>query len=199
MSAEPTQSVPGPASAKRRWPRDVALDVARELLDRLKPHCDRLVVAGSLRRRKPDVGDVEILYIPCLCERRADLFSTLHESLADEEIHRMLGDGTLAMRPSKTGVTSWGEWNKLAVHRSGVPVDLFRTRLDSWWNYLVCRTGPAASNARIAMEAQRRGYKWNPYGSGFTHLNSGTLIPMPSEEAVFAFVGLPFVQPWERQ
>lgn len=94
-------SLCSPVSGKRRWPRADALEVARELCNRLKPLCERLVVAGSLRRKKADVGDVEILYVPRLEERQADLLSTEMVSLADEEIERMLSDGTLGKRPSE--------------------------------------------------------------------------------------------------
>lgn len=198
MNTPPATPCPSTAE-KRRWPREVALEVARELCDRLKPHCEKLIVAGSLRRRKPDVGDVEILYVPRLEERQADLLSTEMVSLADEEITRMMADGTLTKRPSKTGGTAWGSKNKLAVHRTGMPVDLFRAAPESWWNYLVCRTGPAASNTRIATEAGKRGYRWNPYGSGYTRIADGAITAMDSEEAVFAFVGLPYAEPWDRQ
>jgi DNA polymerase/3'-5' exonuclease PolX len=155
-------------------------------------------VAGSLRRKKAVVGDVEILYVPRLEERQADLLSTEMVSLADEEIERMLADGTLAKRPSVTGVTAWGLKNKLALHRSGMPVDLFRTTEISWWNYLVCRTGPSDSNTRIATEARRRGYQWNPYNAGFTRLSDGATIAVESEAHVFAFVGLPYRAPEDR-
>ena len=144
------------------------------------------------------MGDVEILYIPRMEERQADLLSSCLVSLADEEIERMVAEGILAKRLSKTGAPAWGEKNKLAVHRSGIPVDLFRTSPESWWNYLVCRTGPAESNTRIASEAKWRGYRWNPYGTGFTKLEDGTVTPMNSEHEVFAFVGLPYYEPWER-
>jgi len=185
--------------AKVKWPRSAALQVAKELCARLKPFCEKLIVAGSLRRRKAEVGDVEILYVSRMEERPLDMFSTQSVSLADEEIAKMLADGTLTKRPSKTGGTAWGDKNKLAVHRSGMPVDLFRTVEESWCNYLVCRTGPADSNTRIATEAQRRGYRWNPYGIGYTKLADGTVTAMDSEEAVFAFVGLPYAEPWERK
>ena len=56
----PTPTKPG----KVTFPRAVAIQVARELCEALKPHCERLIVAGSLRRGKQEVGDVEILYIP---------------------------------------------------------------------------------------------------------------------------------------
>lgn len=185
--------------AKVKWPRSAALDVARELCDRLKPFCDHLIVAGSLRRRKREVGDVEILYISRMEERPLDMFSTQSVILADEELGKMLADGTLTKRPSKTGGTAWGDKNKLAGHRSGMPVDLFRTVPESWWNYLVCRTGPADSNTRIASEAKRRGYQWNPYGPGYTRLSDGSVTAMDSEADVFAFVGLPYAEPWQRQ
>jgi len=182
-----------------RWPRAAALDVAREICVRLKPFCESLIVAGSLRRRRQDVGDVEILYVSRMEERPLDMFATVSVSLADEEIGKMLAEGTLAKRPSKTGGTAWGAKNKLALHRSGMPVDLFATEPGSWWNYLVCRTGPADSNTRIATEAQRRGYRWNPYGVGFTRLADGKVTAMESEESVFAFVGLDYRDPWERE
>lgn len=186
-------------SAKFKWPRAAALDVARELCARLKPHCEQLIVAGSLRRRKLEVGDVEILYVSRMEERPLDMFSTQSVSLADEEITRMLSDGTLTKRPSAIGSTAWGSQNKLAIHRTGMPVDLFRSVPESWFNYLVCRTGPADSNTRIATEAKLRGYRWNPYGIGYTKLADGTVFPMDSEAAVFQFVGLPHQEPWERQ
>lgn len=192
-------SVQYSTAAAKKWPRRAAIAVAKELCDRLKPHCTKLIVAGSLRRRKAEVGDVEILYVPKMEERPLDMFSTQSVSLADEQIARMLAEGTLTKRPSQSGSTAWGSKNKLAVHRSGMPVDLFRTESDAWWNYLVCRTGPAALNKTIAAEAQRRGYRWNPYGIGYTKLSDGTVTAMHSEPEVFAFVGLPYADPWERK
>ena len=166
MSNETRTNAPSRAptcsAGKVRWPRSAGLEVAKELCDRLKPCCEKLIVAGSLRRRKSDIGDVEILYVSRMESRPFDMFSSVSVSLAEEEIARMLEDGTVMKRPSKVGGTAWGDKNKLALHRSGMPVDLFRTMPESWWNYLVCRTGPADSNTRIAHEAQHKGYRWNP-------------------------------------
>lgn len=183
---------------KTRYPREAALVVAGELCAILGPVCARLAIAGSLRRGKADVGDVEILFIPKLEERPLDLLSTTSFNLAEEAIAGMLSRGVLSKRPSKTGGTAWGDKNKLALHRSGIPVDLFATTEASWWNYMVCRTGPADSNTRIATAAQNRGWKWNPYGSGFTNTATGETHDCHSEEAVFAFVGLPFHPPESR-
>jgi DNA polymerase/3'-5' exonuclease PolX len=185
--------------AKPKWPRSAAVAVAKELCDRLAPYCTQLKVAGSLRRGKAEVGDVEIVFVPRMEERQADFFATAKEDLAAEEIERMLADGTLTKRPSKTGVIAWGGKNKLAIHRSGVPVDLFATTPESFWNYLVCRTGPSDLNVRIAGAARTRSHRWNPYGSGFTDLLTGEIKPVSSEEDVFAFVGIPYQPPTSRK
>jgi hypothetical protein len=45
----------------------------------------------------------------------------------------------LQKRASEKGTFSWGPKNKLALHRAGIPVDLFSATEDNWWNYVVCR------------------------------------------------------------
>lgn len=187
---------------KTKFPRGQAVAVAREICDRLSPVTERLIVAGSLRRRKAHVGDVEILYIPRLITEPCDLFGgTRPRSLANVEIDQMLAEGVLEKRLSTTGACSWGLLNKLAVHvRSGIPVDLFATTEDAWYNYLVCRTGPAGLNTRIASEAKRLNMMWHPYGDGFSVGRFGQRPPIKirSEREVFETVGLPYMEPWER-
>jgi DNA polymerase/3'-5' exonuclease PolX len=185
---------------ERRWARAEAIPVARELVERLQPLCERLILAGSLRRRKQDVGDIEILYVGRRELRKVDLLADGMVDVADEEIERMVREGVLVKRPSVSGSTAWGQRNKFAIHKaSGIPVDLFATTADAWFNYLVCRTGPAASNMRICDAARARGYRWNPYGPGFTRMSDGEVVAMGSEQAVFTFVGLTYAEPWERR
>ena len=184
---------------KPRFDRAAALPVARELCQALEPVTSRLIVAGSLRRRKATVGDVEILFVPRTERRQVDLLHSHEFDLAGERIDALLAEGVLEMRPNIAGGTSWGGKNKLAIHvASGIPVDLFTASEANWWNYLVCRTGPAESNLAIATAAQAKGWKWNSYGAGFTHLGSSERHAVASEAEVFEFVGLPFREPWER-
>ncbi len=184
-------------SDKQKWSRTEALEVAAEIVGLLAPVCTRIEVAGSIRRGKDSVGDVEILFIPKMDSVPVDMFGARElVSQADPVIHLMLLNGTLRKRPSKTGVFSWGEKNKLAVHRSGVPVDLFSTYEEAWFNYLVCRTGPSESNLAICNAAIAKGWKWTPYAAGFYRL--GHTEKMNSERAVFEFVGLPFNRPEKR-
>lgn len=187
-------------STKLKFPRDQALAVARELHAALLPACERMIFAGSLRRRKPEVGDIEVVYVPRFGERAwpGELIPR-HGNLVDAEIARLEQTGVLARRLSKTGSEAFGPKNKLMVHvPSGIPVDMFSTTIPAWWNYVVCRTGPAEFNTLIARLAQEQGYKWHPYHSGFERLSDRSIIPMRSEREVFEFVHLKYREPWER-
>lgn len=185
---------------KPKSPRDAALKVAQELCDVLKPVTDRLIVAGSLRRRKLMVGDVEILFVPKVSSVQTGLFETDRETVdhAAKELDRLLASGVIAKRRNVHGSEMWGAKNRLAVHvASGIPVDLFATTSPNWWNYLVCRTGNAKNNIVICNAAIARGWTWNPYGAGFTDA-AGVIHPVASERDVFDMVGLSYLEPWER-
>lgn len=73
------------SGAKVDWA--VALEVARKVIAELELVCERVKVAGSLRRRKPAVGDIEIVALPAFRslepqERRVDRVGISRE-LAD--------------------------------------------------------------------------------------------------------------------
>jgi len=194
---------PASSAEKVKWPAEQAQAVADEIVARLLPFCERIVVAGSLRRRKAEVGDVEILYIPRLATTKVDFFATATGKLVDDELNFMLSCRLLEKRLNKLGSEMWGSKNKLARHACGIPVDFFSATPENWWNYLVCRTGGAQSNVAVASAAQRKGWKWNPYGVGFSR--GGALAgdsethPVASEQEVFQFVGMPYREPWKRQ
>jgi DNA polymerase/3'-5' exonuclease PolX len=187
-------------SAKTKFPRTDALAVAKFVCDALKPVTVQLICAGSLRRRKSEVGDVEIVYIPKTVAQPDGLFDTKQVNLVDDALDRLLKDGILARRTNVKGSEIWGPKNKLALHvASGIPVDFFAASEGNWFNYLVCRTGGAENNTLIASAAQRKGWKWNPYGPGFTVLQTSEIVPVRSERDVFDLVGLQYQEPHERR
>lgn len=179
---------------EKRYPYTVARQVAEDIVAVLSPACVRIEIAGSLRRRKPDVGDIEILFVPAMgtAPSREFFSSDVAFNLADARITEMESRAMLEKRRNSKGSTMFGEKNKLMRHAaSGISVDLFTATMDNWWNYLVCRTGPAELNARIAGEAKRIGWKWSPYSSGFHTLDNRQEARMESEEDVFSFIGIP--------
>ena len=186
--------------SKVKYPRDAALAVAKELCD-IQRICERLICAGSLRRRKLAVGDVEILYIPKFATVQDGFFDSKRVNVVDEALEEMLKTGIIAKRKNMNGSVMWGDKNKLAVHvASGIPVDFFAATEANWFNYLVCRTGGSENNVAICNAAITKGWKWNPYGRGFSRANAigGEIHQVSSEREVFEFVGLPYREPWER-
>ncbi len=186
---------------KPRFSRHIALTVAQEIVGALTPVCERVIVAGSLRRGKQWVGDVEILFIGKTLTRpkNGDFFENETVCLAQLAIADLLAANILAKRPNKIGGFTWGDQNKLALHtRSGVPVDLFQTTEASWFNYLVCRTGSAAHNVTIATRAKQLGWSWNPYGSGFTNEAGTASHDVVSEADLFTFLDMQFKDPKDR-
>lgn len=182
---------------KQKFDRAVAIKAAKIIVDALKPHVEKLLVCGSLRRRKPRVSDVEIVYIPKFHTEAFDLLSSHQVNDTDRKLEELLAAGVLEKRPNVNGHTSWGEKIKLAVEKStGVPVDLFATDARCYWNTVFCRTGPAESNIRIAQRAQERGLSWKPFGVGFRQ--NGEDIVVESEEHIYQLLGLAYRQPWER-
>jgi DNA polymerase/3'-5' exonuclease PolX len=188
---------------KPKFAREAALAIAGDLMDQLRPHCEKIEVWGSILRGRPMVGDIEIGYIPRFAEEPIDLFDMGQVNQTDKVLDQLLAAGVIGKRRNAKGLVKWGDKNKLAVHwASGIPVDFFSTSAECWVNYRVCRTGPAESNARIAMAAQERGWKWNPYGPGFSRVPEGQALAAvhvcQTERDVFEFVGLPYLPPEAR-
>jgi len=163
--------------------------IAEELKGLLAPACERIEIAGSTRRRKPDVGDIELLCIP--------KFDGLVD-LLDLRLKWLIGTYMLEYRPNKKGSIVYGPKNKLLRHvDSGIGIDIFSTTAECWPVALVVRTGPKESNIAIAMAAQKRGWRLKAYGAGFDTPRG--LIRCESERVVFELVGLPYKKPWERR
>lgn len=175
--------------------------VALDLESRLSPHCDRLQIAGSLRRGKERVSDVEIIYIPKLetVPEPGALFGDLEVNRTAEAIDRLVLDGVLAKREKVDGSHTWGNEIKLAVHLdSGIPVDLFATKGDWWHGYLACRTGPKELNTLVCQRAIDRGLNWNPFRGCFTRQSGGDAVLIHHEADVFTTVGLECLPPEQR-
>ena len=184
---------------KPRRSAAIARRVADELVEALTPRCELVEIAGSLRRGKAEVGDIEILYVPRLGLVRSpsELFPK-SGSLADELIELWLTQGVLTKRPNKNGITAWGALNKLATHvASAINVDLFATTREHWFVSLVVRTGSAEMNTQLASSAQQRGMKLHAYGVIERSATGEQIVPQ-SEREVFELCGVPYREPQER-
>ena len=166
-----------------------AKEIAEDLKGRLEIGCEKIVVAGSIRRQKPEVGDIELLVIPKLSGE----IDRLSEAIVDLMVQEILG-----YRLNKRGSRMYGTKNKLMVHLpSSIGVDIFSTDAQCWAVSLVVRTGGKITNQRIATAALRKGWHFRAYGDGFDTPDGH--ITCSTEQEVFEYVGLRYLEPWERE
>ena len=176
-----------------------AKQVADELMRLFTPWCERIEVAGSIRRKQPDVKDIELLCVSKVWSS-PDLFGGLSTSgyELDFNLDELVSDGlVLKKRQSKAGLQSYGEQNKLLTHvPSGIPVDVFSSSTKNWGMSLVVRTGPKNFNIRMMARFKELGMGEHAYG-GVTD-QYGNEIECPDEETVFRLLRWFWIPPEKR-
>lgn len=180
-------------------PWETAMEVAQEIEILLERGCQKTRIAGSLRRQKPRVNDVEILVIPRAVNITApgELFP---ESVPGDRwiIDTLIEAGILGKRKKTNGTVSYGPRTKLLIHcASKIPVDIFTCNETSWVNCLFSRTGGKDTNIAVASAAKARGMAWEPFSAGF-RTRSGEILNVKTEQEIFAVVGLPYLHPTKR-
>lgn len=154
------------------------LPVATELKDRLTDSglFDDLSFAGSLRRRKYEVGDVDILGTAEDREEAMDYFASL--DTCDE----VLGKGS-----TKSSIRT----------REGLRVDLRIVGVDSLGSAMQYFTGSQEHNVRLRELAISEGYKLNEYG--LYEESSGEKVAGEEEEMVYRELDLSWIPPELRE
>jgi DNA polymerase/3'-5' exonuclease PolX len=187
---------------------DVA-PLAVELLRLLEPACETIVVAGSLRRRRPFVSDIELVAKPRLEEVRsseAGLFDAVERidvrDRTEELIGELLETGTLTLRDverhradgSIDVVTLNGPRHKALAYRD-VPVDLFVVRPPAQFGcVLTIRTGPADWSQELVTRIQ----KYSRRVEDGRLLRMGQPVATPDEASFLRECGQAWVEPRER-
>ena len=162
--------------------------IAEKIKAVLESSCERVIIAGSIRRQKPEVGDIELLCIP---KYFVDV------DMLDGKIRALIHLEMLGYRLNKLGRKVYGPKNKLLVHLpSGIGVDVFSTDARCWPVALVVRTGGETTNKEIATRALELGMKFRAYGDGFDTPDGH--LQCKSEKEVFQAVGLRYLAPEER-
>jgi DNA polymerase/3'-5' exonuclease PolX len=189
-------------SDKPQFERGEAIKIANSIVAQIIEKTERCVIAGSIRRRKPYVGDAEVLYVPKMFPGiAADMFSA--PPMLDAVtpwLEAMLAENVLSKRLNKLGnVSAWGPENKLAVHvASGLPVDFFATTIENFNVALVIRTGGKAMNLMLTTGANKLNRTLNAYGCGITDRKTGEVIKATSEEHLFDLCGCKYLPPEKR-
>jgi DNA polymerase (family 10) len=160
--------------------RRVKLHVAEEIAKALLAHLARcagvkqVTVAGSYRRRRETVGDLDILVTAA---RGSPL------------IEHFVGYDEVAE------VVSAGGTRSTVRLRSGLQVDLRVVPENAYGAALHYFTGSKAHNIAVRKLGAKRGYKLNEYGV----FRGDQRVAGKTEQEVFATAGLPFIPPELRE
>lgn len=172
-----------------RIPRALALAEAIKIMQSIGPVCDRVEVAGSLRRKRPDVGDIEIVAIPTPAE---SLFGDLFYSAAPVK--------AALERAGYTEFSKDGELFKQFQTPTGVNCDLFLTTPEGWGLCYLIRTGPAEHSRRMVTARREGGLMPSNLRVRDLRLYRGPVaLPTPEEQDVYNWYGLPYLEPEERR
>jgi DNA polymerase (family 10) len=161
-----------------RMPLGRALPLGRELVRALEgvAGVKHAVLAGSARRMKETVGDLDLLVTSSRPAAVMKAFVGL---------------------PQVGEVLERGETKASIRHREGLQVDLRVVEPEAFGAALLYFTGSKQHNIRVRDIAQRKGLKLSEYG--LFREKSGRRVAGASEEEVYAAVGLPWIAPELRE
>lgn len=122
-----------------------AFHVAKDVVDVLRPVCERIEIAGSVRRGKAEVKDIEVVAVPLFLN---DLFgATLLDHSLDTFDYSPLG------KVEKNG----HKYKKIAL-KDGISLDLFIVTPPAQWGVqYVIRTGPSDFSQWMVTKKLHRG------------------------------------------
>lgn len=155
--------------------------IAKSCVHDLAPYCERIEIAGSIRRHKPDVHDIEVVCIPkrITPKRTANAFCA-----AVLKMGRIL-EG----KPTEKNV-------KVRLIPDWITLDLFMVTSDNWGYQFAIRTGSADySHTVLASGWVKAGYK----GIDGMLTKDGVPIPVREEWDLFELIGIPFEDPIRRE
>jgi DNA polymerase (family 10) len=167
---------------------DSATELAEEIVAALSPLAERCCQAGSLRRMRETIGDIDILAAAPSSAELMETFASL--PYVTEVIVR--GEKKTSIR---AGLGAGGARRR--PDRQGLQVDLRVVPLESWGAALQYFTGSKEHNVRLREIAVRAGLKLSEYG--LYEAESGELIVSATEEEVYGRLGLPWIPPALRE
>ena len=148
--------------------------------------CDpeHIMVVGSIRRKRPEVHDIDIVLVP-----QSWMWNTIIQSLKNNMEARVVEAGQELVRlrvPSQNIVTT----------QPYVQVDIYRARPETWGVLLLIRTGSIQHNIMLCSRAQHIRMMLSA-AKGV--IKDGKVIASRTEEEIFKALNMDFVEPEKRE
>jgi len=154
----------------------IALERAQKVADavvkRLSPYCQRIEIAGSIRRRKRWVNDIDlVLVLKDPWDFHAELMKIGQIKMSGKKIMRVMVGST--------------------------QVDIYVADEETWSTLLLIRTGSKENNIRLCSRAKDLGWHLAASGDGLFN-EKEERIAGDSEISIYNALGLPYQRPEER-
>lgn len=157
---------------------DAALETAEAVIASLREAVplDHITYAGSLRRLRDTIGDLDLLVAASDAGPVMDAFAS------GARVKQVLTKGG-----TKSSI----------VTRKGLQVDLRVVPAEAWGAAMIYFTGSKAHNIKIREIAVRKGLKLSEWG--LFDAPTGKMIAARTEEGVYEALGLPWIPPTMRE
>lgn len=153
---------------KKRVPLAQGERIAAEIVREVEPYAEFVLVAGSILRRRPEIGDIDVVILPADLEHFLEFMGRKGFSGGDR--HR----------------TRYVRGLKVEMHIAHKPEELGA--------HVFMYTGDWLWNVAMRSIAKRRGWKLTQYGIEV----NGELFQSPFEEDFFGLLGVDYHRPEER-
>ena len=163
---------------KNRFPYAIALPIAEEYKQEFSKHkfIERVETAGSFRRRKATIGDLDILVQSSKPEQVMKIFSTL---------------------PNVKSIIVKGKTKTSVRLKNGLQVDLRVVKKKEFGAALLYFTGSKEHNVMLRKLALKKGWTLNEYA--LTDLKTKKWIAGKTEKEIYSKLGLKYIAPEERR
>jgi DNA polymerase (family 10) len=165
-----------------KLPLSKARSFAEKVLETLSPYCERMEIAGSIRRKIHTVSDLDLVVIP------RDVKGLMKRCL-ERGVQMCAGEHVFRIE------TFAGVQIDIYFAHNG-KADLFRPLPSNCGSVLLCRTGSREHNIKICNQANQLGLKWDPSYGIFNEF--GDCVAATTEQELFDALKLPYVDPEAR-
>ncbi len=192
-----------------------AISICDELISQLERFCEDIRVAGSVRRRREMVGDIEIVILPKLQDAPIVNQLSMLDTLPDAAVEVPVKNLTFTALNEMTSLYG-GDWFRLSLYgkkngqkykkfeirgpnRKWIQIDMFFANADNIGLIYLMRTGPWEFSKHMLSGSKDKGALPDGYVCKGGHIyKDDHLIPIPTEKELFDITGYQYLAPMAR-
>ena len=163
-----------------------ATKIAEKIVSELAPLCEKIEIAGSIRRQRPEVNDIDLVVLP------RDAAGLRRRVLHSKPF--IIAGGQWTLEVELAGGVRLDIW--IAGHRD---LDMFGATgcAHNFGSLLLLRTGSIGHNVWLLHAAKSRGLTWNTQQGIYD--GHGRCVASETEADIFKALGIDFINPEDRE